>query len=168
MIIRIDTLRSIIKTIIKSENSDNIVNCLVSNSNSALLNLIIALHFDSNKNCSFEKDTYFSIDISSLSRHFQDTKFVEDHLIDIGLLVENKLFGKIVRSDNYSETHDPYCINMKCILFFGNESLETTCSILDIQKIEKSQIPYFNNGNDLKRLIDTEFEGIPIPSANDT
>jgi len=167
MIIRIDTLRSILKTIIKSENSDNIVNHLIANSNSVLLNLIISLHFDSTKNCSFEKDTYFSIDISSLSKSFIDTKFVEDHLIDIGLLVENKLFGKIIRSDNYSDTHDSYNLNMKCYLFFGNETLETTCSILDIQKIEKSQIPYFNNGTDLKRLIDTEFEGIPISSAND-
>jgi hypothetical protein len=168
MIIKPDTLRSILKSMIKSENSDNIVNCLISNSSSPLLNLVITLHFNSTKHCCFEKDTYFSIDISNLSKNFIDTKFVEDHLIDIGLLVENKLFGKIIRSDNYSETHDPYNINMKCCLFLGNETLETTCSILDIQKIEKSQIPYFNNGTDLKRLISTEFEGILNPSANDT
>lgn len=147
MIIKDETCIDILKTIIKSDNARQIATFLKSNSTSKLIDVIISLHLNPNSNFLFEQGDYFSINYSSISPSLEDNLFVKDDLIDLGLYVDNKVFGKIIISNNYSNTHINSYIDMKCQLFFGSCTHEVVLCVHDIEKVNKLQIPYFNGTN---------------------
>jgi hypothetical protein len=166
MVIKDETFIEILKIIIKSDNAHEIATFLKSNSTSKLMDIIISLHLNPNKSFLFEQGDYFSINYSILSSSLEDTLFVKDDLIDLGLYVDNKVFGKVITSNNYSNTHINSYIDMKCQLFFGSCTHETVLCVHDLEKVNKLQIPYFN-GTNFDGLIKSKPSRVSKSSEND-
>jgi len=76
-----------------------------------------------------------------------------DHLIDLGLYKDGYVYGKIVKSDDYGDKHEPCFPSMKVELLFHNSEIimepqKATMSTHQLIKIDKSEIKYFNHGAD--------------------
>ena len=166
MVIKDETFIEILKIIIKSDNAHEIATFLKSNSTSKLMDIIISLHLNPNQSFLFEQGDYFSLSYNKLNSSLEDSIFVKDDLIDLGLYVDNKVFGKIIISNNYSNTHINSCIDMKCELLFGSCTHETILCVNDIEKVNKLQIPYFN-GTNFDGLIKSKPARVSKSSEND-
>jgi hypothetical protein len=147
----------IIEKYIKSSKATEIASFIVSNSGSDLLHGFISMLLTEESITLFQPGDYFKTKVpyGHNAKHFY-----EDKLIDLGLFENGYVFGKIIKSNDWHNEHDPYYVTMKCQLFYGDDlPFEHNLRIFDIEKIQKSEIPHYN-GQYITRIIDETFERV--------
>lgn len=149
---------------ISSDKSHFISNLIISNSSSELITAITEILLTDETPQLFEVGDYFKV---KPPYGHKNVKFFEDKLTDLGLYVNDMVFGYVVSSHDWNDDHDPFHIKVKCKLLYGDEeTCESTFSIFEIQKVSKESIPHFN-GQYLTRIIDRSPEGISSVSPDD-
>jgi len=150
-------LAKIIQKHIKSPKSTEIANFIISNSSSDFIQGIISMFVIEESIPLFQPGDYFK---TKVPYQHNNKHFYEDKLIDLGLFENGYVFGKIIKSNDWNNEHDPYYVTMKCQLFYGDDlPFEHNLRIFDIEQIQKSEIPHYN-GQYITRIIDETFERV--------
>lgn len=159
------TLAKLFAKHIKSPVSEHMANLIISNGNQELVNALTEIILTDEPVVLFESGDYFKI---KPAPSHKNVKFYEDKLIDLGLMdEEGNIFGRVIKSNDWGDEHDPYHTRIKCELFYGDENpYETSLSIFEIQKIDKNKIPHFN-GQYIKRIVNQPSDGISEPGSTD-
>lgn len=159
------TLAKLFAKYIKSPVSEHMANLIISNTNQELVNALTEIILTDEPVVLFEIGDYFKMKPAPFHKN---VKFYEDKLIDLGLIdEEGNVFGKVIKSNDWGDEHDPYHTRIRCELFYGDENpYETNVSIFEIQKIDKNKIPHFN-GQYIKRIVNQTSDGISEPGSTD-
>ena len=147
-----ELLKNIVKPKCK-ENADVITRVMINSMNADSIKHIVYLS-------QLEKPYYlFRINdyciINNYPRGYETNTIGYDNLIDVGLSTgTGTLYGKIIRSDDYSSDYKDYSPNFIVgLLLLDDEGVvytkEKSINILHLTKINKFDIPYFKlNGTD--------------------
>jgi len=126
---------------IKSKNSNDIANLLLSNNDKGTLALIIELLVTEDPMTLVFPGDVFKI---KPRNHHKNSEFFEDTLIDLGLYDEC-IYGYITKSDDWGSEHNPYFSSMACNLIYGlNSEYKTSIKIQEIEKVNKEKVAFFN------------------------
>jgi hypothetical protein len=92
---------------------------------------------------------YFKVSFDELSKNIDEVEY--DNLIDLGLIDDGYVYGKIVMSDSYSRSvHKPYYWKMKTRIYFCHDSefveLDYDLDTYKLIKVDKSKIKFLKNG----------------------
>ena len=158
------TIVKLLSKHISSDKSEFIANLLISNASVEIIKAVTEILLIDETPELFNVGDYFKV---KPPYGHKNVHFFEDTLTDLGLYVDNMVFGYVVSSYDWIDAHDKYFIKVKCRLLYGSEEChETSFSIFDIQKVSKESIPHFN-GQYLTRIIDKSSDRISSVDTDD-
>lgn len=156
------TIVSILASKIKSkpEVAEQVANYMVSNMTYSMINVLLNLLSKDEPMVIPKEGDYI---MTKIPYNHDKTIFDKDILEELGLLVKNKIFGVITGKGGYFSSEDgSYCSEFKTNLFYHDENkklikYEKTIGLIDIEVIDKKQIPYFN-GDSIKNLYEQRLD----------